>query len=473
VRSCVTSFFLLVLFSATPGGADVIHLKNGRTIWADHVQETGTHLQYDVGDNSYAIPKSLVDRVEQGGVPPQFASAASDAHDDLPTFVPNQDLASDADLPAKIIHEGHVDRDALSSLESTAKPQTTAAAYFIAGKHELESGNLPQARAYLDSALRFQSDSPTILNYYAVVLSRMGRTREALSFAERSAQLAPDSADSFAVLGFVQFASDRTRDAIRSWKRSLQLRPDATVQRYLDKAERERKAEADFTERASNHFTLHYEGHATSDNLRRSILMTLETAFDDLSGQLGVSPRESISVFLYTEQAFFDVTQAPAWSTALNDGKLRIPIQGVDSVTPELARVLKHELSHSFINQISHGRCPQWLHEGLAQVLEPRNLSGSGHQLARLFAADREIPFNALEGSFAHYSSLEASLAYAESLAAAEYINETYGMSEFRRILERLGEGVSIEPALRSTIHSDYAHFQTDIGKFLATKYGT
>jgi hypothetical protein len=245
------------------------------------------------------------------------------------------------------------------------------------------------------------------------------------------------------------------------------------VQSYLDKAEREQKAEADFTERASSHFTLHYEGHATSDTLRRSILITLEAAYNDLTGQLGVSPRENISVFLFTEQAFFDVTQAPAWSAALNDGKLRIPIQGIESVTPDLARVLKHELAHSFINQISHGRCPQWLHEGLAQVLEPRNLSGSGHQLARLFTADHEIPYNALEGSFARYSSIEASLAYAESLAAAEYINETYGMSEFHRILERLGEGMSIEPALRSTIHSDYARFQTDIGKFLATKYGS
>lgn len=462
-----------MLFSAIPGGADVIHLKNGRTIWADQVHEKGTHLEYEVGENSYAIPRSSVERVEQGGVPPQFVSTASEGEADLPTFVPNQDLASDADLPAKIIHDGHVDADALSSLESTAKPETTAAAYFIAGKHELETGNLPQARAYLDSALRFQHDSPTILNYYAVVLSRMGRTREALTYAEQSARLAPDSADSFAVLGFVQLASDRTRDAIRSWKRSLQLRPDPVVQSHLDKAEREMKAEADFTERASNHFTLHYEGHATSDNLRRSIQMTLEASYDDLSRQLGVSPRENISVFLYTEQAFFDVTQAPAWSAALNDGKLRIPIQGVDSVTADLARVLKHELAHSFINQISHGRCPQWLHEGLAQVLEGRDLGGSGRQLARLFSAEREIPFNALEGSFAHFSSLEATVAYGESLAAAEYINATYGMSEFPRILERLGEGASIEPALRSTIHSDYAHFQTDIGKYLTSKYGT
>ncbi len=468
MRHCV---IFLLLFCAVRGTADTIHLKNGRTIWADRVREHGARLEYDVGDNSYAVPASVVERVEQGGTPPGISSPAA-VHDEVSSFVPNDQLASDADLPSKVIHDGHVDDDALRSLESAGKPESTAAAYFIAGKHELEAGNLQQARAYLDTALRFQSDSPTILNYYAVVLSRMGMLRQALSYAQRSTQLAPTSADSFAVLGFVQYASDRARDAVRSWKRSLELRPDAMVQTYLDKAEREIKAEADFSERATSHFTLHYQGKESPETLRRSILSTLESAYDDLSQQLGVSPRENISVFLFTDQAFFDVTQAPSWSAAINDGKLRIPVRGLETVTPELARVLKHELAHSFINQISHGRCPQWLHEGLAQVLEPRTLGGTGQALARLFAAQRAIPLNLLEGSFAQFTSLEANLAYAESLAAGEYINETYGMAEFRQILERLGEGNSTEVALRSTIHSDYGRLQTEVAKYLAAKYG-
>ncbi|HEY1273177.1 MAG TPA: hypothetical protein VGF08_14380, partial [Terriglobales bacterium] len=391
---------------------------------------------------------------------------------DLPAFVPADDLAADGDLPAKIIRDDHVDPDELSALEQTAKPQTIAAGYFIAGKHEFDRGNLAQARRYLDSALRFQPDSPTILNYYAAVLVRGGASKQALAYAERSTRLAPNSADSFAVLGFAQFASDRSRDAIRSWKRSLELRPDAAIEEYVAKAERELRAEADFAERASNHFTLRYEGKKTPDVLRRAILATLESQYDDLVRQLGIAPRESIPVVLYTDQAFFDVTQAPTWSGAVNDGKLRIPIEGVDSVTSDLARVLKHELAHSFINQISHGRCPQWLHEGLAQTLEPRTVGPNGRRLAQLFASEREIPFNALEGSFIRFSSLEASLAYDESLAAVEFVNDTAGMGDLRRILERIGEGSSTEAALRNTIHSNYAQLQAEVGKFLVRKYG-
>jgi tetratricopeptide (TPR) repeat protein len=471
VSSRSVILLLAIASCAAAGFADVIHLKNGRRIWADSVREEGTHVQYEVGDNSYAIPKASVERIEEGGVPPEFRSSSATDKPEVPSFVPSDDLRSEGDLPAKVIRDGHVDSDSLTSLEHTAKPEIAAAAYFIAGKHEFESGNLPQGRAYFDSALRLQPNSPTILNYYAALLVRMGSLKQALSYAQRSAQLAPNSADSFAVLGVVQFASDRSREAIRSWKHSLELRPDSMIEQYIAKAEREIKAESQFTERASSHFTLRYEGKQTSDSFRRSILMTLESQYDDLVRDLGASPRESIPVILYTDQAYFDVTQAPAWSGALNDGKLRIPVSGLDSVTPDLTRVLKHELAHSFINQLSHGRCPHWLHEGIAQAVEPRSLSSVGQRLAKLFQDGREIPFYALEGSFSRFSSAEASLAYAESLAAVSYIQDTYGLSEVRQIVERIGEGSSTEQALRGTVHSDYARLQIEVGDFLKSKY--
>src|SRR5258707_6647413 len=191
------------------------------------------------------------------------------------------------------------------------------------------------------------------------------------------------------MLGYAQFASDRTKEAVTSWKRSLELRPDAKVEQFLAKAQREEKVESDFTQGESSHFVLHYEGRQTSEALRGQILAALESDYDDLVRDLGNPPRDSILVTLYTEQAFFDVTHAPTWSGAINDGKLRIPVSGLSSMTSELAHVLKHELAHSFITQLSGGRCPPWLHEGIAQFLEPKALSGDGRQLSQLYKAQR------------------------------------------------------------------------------------
>ncbi|MGA7889931.1 MAG: peptidase MA family metallohydrolase, partial [Candidatus Sulfotelmatobacter sp.] len=228
----------------------------------------------------------------------------------------------------------------------------------------------------------------------------------------------------------------------------------------------------DFTQRESSHFVLHYEGKQTSEDFRGQILAALESDYDDLERDLGTPPRDNILVTLYTEQAFFDVTRAPSWTGALNDGKLRIPISGLNAMTPELARVLKHELAHSFINQLSGGRCPPWLHEGIAQLMEPKSLGSDGHLLAQLFKTQRNIPLNTLEGSFLSFSGSQAYLAYAESLAAVSYINDSYGMGDIQRILQRLSEGRSTEAALRATIHSDYGQLESELGKYLSDKYG-
>ena len=472
MRARVTIVFLLWTLGASSALADTIRLKNGRSILADSVRENGNHYEYDIGDDSYAIPKSSVDRVEAGGVPARTSSGTSRTVADLPAFAPADSPANEGDLPAKIVHEGKVDPDVLSKLESKGNAELSATANFIAGKFEFEHGNVDQAHRYFDSALRFQSENSTILIYYAALLVRTGKPTQALPYAQRAVRAAPNSPDAYTILGYSQFACDRTKEAIASWKHSLELRPDSAVQQFLAKAQREDSAETDFAQRESSHFVLHYEGKQTSEALRGQIIAALESDYDDLVRNLGTPPRDNILVTLYTEQAFFDVTRAPSWSGAINDGKLRIPISGLTSVTSELAHVLKHELAHSFINQLSAGRCPPWLHEGIAQLLEPKSINSDGRQLAKLFQSQRNIPLNVLEGSFMRLSGMEAYVAYAESLAAVSYINDSYGMGDIQRILQLLSHGSSTEAALRATIHSDYGQLESEVGKYLTDKFG-
>lgn len=458
-------------FALNGAAADTIHLKNGRTIVADHVKENGNHYEYEIGDDSYKIPKSSVDHVDAGGIAIHNTSAAGKAAD-LPSFQPADSLAHESDVFTQIIKAGKVDTDVLAGVEGKGNAELSATADFIAGKFEFEHGNIDKARSYFENALRFQPDNSTILIYYAALLVRTGSAAQALPYAQRAVRSAPESPDAYTILGYTQFACDRTKDAVASWKRSLELRPDPAVRQLLAKAQREDTVASEFSQGESSHFVLHYEGKRTSEALRTQILAALESDYDDLASDLGNPPHDSILVTLYTEQAFFDVTHAPSWSGAINDGKLHIPVSGLSSVTPELARVLKHELAHSFITKLSGARCPPWLHEGIAQLLEPKNLGGDGHQLSLLFKAQQNIPLNALEGSFSNFSGVQAYVAYAESLAAVSYINDSYGMGDIQRILQQLSQGSSTEAALRATLHSDYAQFEADLAKYLSDKYG-
>jgi len=63
-------------------------------------------------------------------------------------------------------------------------------------------------------------------------------------------------------------------------------------------------------------------------------------------------------------------------------------------------------------------------------------------------------------------------VAYAEGLAAAEYIRDTYGISDVQRILQRIGDGASTESALRTTIHAGYGDLEEEVNLYLKDRFG-
>jgi tetratricopeptide (TPR) repeat protein len=447
--------------------ADTIVLKNGDRIQADSAQERNGRVEYTIGDNTMTIPKSIVVRIEKG---PVYAPApAAAAGTDNPPA--HEQMAGSGDLLARVIRNGGVDTGAIKAIESEGDALQSAAANSIAANFEEKRRNYSAAAHYLQAALVFLPYHGVLLENYAAILLQLNRAEEALLRAQQATRASPQSADAFLVLGYAYYKNDHDREAIAALKKSLELRPNDHARELLERIERESRTEADFSQQESSHFTLRYEGSQTADVLRTQILEALESDYRGLASDLGTTPK-NIYVSLYTDQAFFDVTHAAAWTSALNDGKIRIPISGVKTVTPEMASVLRHELTHSFVAQITHGRAPGWLNEGIAELEQGMSTGAFGPRLAALYASGRQVPLNQLEGEFQGYSSAEASVAYAESLAAVEYIRATYGMSDLARLLQRLGEGQSVESALRTTVHAGYAELETEITSYLKKNYG-
>src|SRR5580704_5617854 len=150
MRLRVTTLSAMMLMLASAASADTIHLKNGRTILADHVRENGNRYEYDIGDDSYAIPKSAVERIETGGMPASTSASVTTGGGvaDLPSFTPANTLANEGDLPKTIIQDGKIDSDALVKLEGKGSAELAATADFIAGKFEFDRGNINESRHY-------------------------------------------------------------------------------------------------------------------------------------------------------------------------------------------------------------------------------------------------------------------------------------------------------------------------------------
>jgi tetratricopeptide (TPR) repeat protein len=459
---------LFLLASVLPSQADTIVLRNGKRIVVDTAREKNGRVEYEIGGNTYAISMQLVDHIETATDGPQPTALKT-----YVPFTPRETVPSPKQLTAKIIHDGKVDTDQLGVVDRWSNDQVAGAAFFQAARFEQEHGNRDTAATYYERALLRLPESSAVLEHYAALLIQLGRGKEAIPLGQRAVGVSPNSADSWTVLGFAFFSSDQNADAIEAWKKSLGLRKDDMVARYLAKAEREAAAEADYEKRVSVHFTLKYEGHRVDEAMSTAVLKTLEEQYNDLGRLFGARPGTNILVILYTDQAFFDVTQSPSWTGAINDGKIRVPVSGLDAMTPELARILRHELVHSFVNQISRGRCPQWLQEGIAQLVEPRSASSYGKKLAELYGSQQQIPLNQLEASFMNLNQEQAAVAYLESLAVAEYIRDTFGMAYLRMILEKIGDGASTESALRSVVHFGYDGLEAQVGEYLKQRYGS
>jgi len=450
--------------AAAPLVADTILLKNGKRIVATAVREEGARITYETADGEYALPRSLVERIEKGG---EASSRPSRAVEMPLPAVP----AAPASGKPPVLPSGEVDRPYLEALATQpnldeAGKHKLAALFLAAMDYEMRRNRTDAALALAERAVSVVSQDPQLMLAHGVLLLHKQQYQAARDRLNRARLAAPDSALVWKFLGFAEYFSDRTDDAIRSWRKSLSLAPDAEVTRMLERAQRETSAEANFEQAASSHFTLRFEGRQVVPAFRREILEVLEHHYQDLDRQLDASLREPIPVILYTSQAFRDVTRAPAWVGALNDGRMRVPVEGLSSVTSDLSRVLKHELVHSMVWAKTHGRCPTWLNEGLAQLLEGSSIRGD-RRLAELWESGRRLPWSALQGSFTGLGPGMAALAYTQSLAATEYLTSLYGPHELVRLLGRLDGGQSIEAALGSVYRLDYAELDRGIVQWL------
>lgn len=465
----------VILGGAGAARGDTIVLKNGRRIVAYNVSEDNGHISYETPAGKLSLPKSIVDHVERdGAVPAGYGASASSLGMTAPAVessVPYNEIARAA------VHDGSIDRGYIGKVEDAARggdraaSERAAVARHVAAQFELSRGNLEQALVEERRALTYAPDQPGLLLNVAYLHLRRSEYKRALEYLDRARRLTPDSPDVAKLAGWAYYGMNKLDQAVAEWKRALSLHADSEVLAALDKAERDKEAEDTFAENESSHFTLRYHG-AAAPTLARDVLRALEYHFSSIQSELNFSPPAPIGVVLYTQEAFADITRAPGWVGALNDGRIRVPVQGLSSVPPELSRILKHELTHSFVQQKTHGRCPVWLQEGLAQWMEGRRSGENAAVLLQIYDEKRAAPLGTLEGSWMSLPPDAAAYAYAWALASVESIVQSGGMSDIERILDRLTTTGSTEEALREVLHVSYEDLAQSAAEYLRRSYG-
>ena len=466
-----------MFFLAAQVHADTIVLKNGRRIVAYNVVEIGDKVSYETSAGQLSIPKSIVDHIEKGGLMPMMDSPAAAAAS-LNLSPPAVDSMADAsEIDKAAVHDGAVDGAYLARLEDEARSgaaksaERAALAEHAAAQFMASRGDLPQALAFERKALNFVPEQPAFLLTMGYFHLRQSEFKESLEYVEKARRITPNNVEVFKLAGWAYYGMNKPDLAVKEWKRAQEIHPESDVQAALEKAQRDKNEEENYKENESAHFQLRYNGTA-APTLAREVLHVLEGHYAQIESELNYSPPEPIGVVLYTQQAFADITSAPGWVGALNDGRIRVPVQGLSSVDSELSRVLRHELTHSFIQQKTHGRAPTWIQEGLAQWMEGKRSDQNAGVLVQVYQGGQAASLGRLEGSWMRLPDDVVRYAYAWSLANVEYIVQSGGMGDVERILDRIGAGSSAEEAVKSVLRDDYPELMQGTSEYLKKSYG-
>src|SRR6266851_7184553 len=468
------------LVAITGARGDTIVLKNGRRITALSVTQEGEKITYETASGTLSLPRSIVDHIEHGAVSSPSAATSASA---FSLKSPETEVAPAAlppgrnEIENRVIQGGEVDRAYVDQLDQEAHSgqglanQNAAVAHHTASQFEMVHGAMDAALEDARSALTYMPEQPVLLMDAAYLYLRRSQYTQSLDYIDRARRVVPEDPEVSKLAGWAYYGLNKMDQAVAEWKHAASLRPDAEVEAALHKAQRDMQEEEQYKENESSHFMLRYSG-ASEPALARAVLHTLERHYGAIESELSYSPPDSIGVILYTQQTFADITQAPNWVGALNDGRIRVPVQGLSDVTPELSRVLKHELTHSFVQQKTRSHAPSWIQEGLAQWMEGKRSDANAATLVRMYKADPAMGVLHFGGDWMKMSGSDSGVAYAWALANVEYILQAGGMNDIDRILDRLATGESPEIAVRTVLRGDYADLTHDTVEYLRKTYG-
>jgi len=445
--------------------------------------ERTDHRSGDLISSADAPPASGVPASGATGAPPVIAGSAQQPS---PIRLPRARTGVESTneytkVAAAVVRDDVLDGGKIAEFDQAAQSGSAAGmaraalAHIAAGNFELGHNDAEQAIEQFRAALPLATNQPSVLFGTLITISYIHLVRSeysaALEYLIQARRITPGSAAVAELTGWADYGLNRLDDAIKEWETSQRIKPSPETAALLEKARRDQGVEQGTRSGETSHFVLHYQGGATPQ-LANEILRTLEEQFRSLQTDFRFTPAEPIGVILYTQETFRDITLAPSWVGALNDGRIRVPVQGLDSVNEDLSRVLKHELTHSFVRQMTLGHCPTWLNEGLAQWEEGRRSAENARPLIAAFDRGSFIPLKRLEGSWLEFPAPVAGFAYAWALAAVESVMARSGPLTMNRLLGNLSTASSAEDVLKQVLQVGYADFDNQTADYLRQTYG-
>jgi hypothetical protein len=231
----------------------------------------------------------------------------------------------------------------------------------------------------------------------------------------------------------------------------------------LKQVTEELPVESNFAKLSQAYFDLRYEAgveRQTGFDIQDALLEARRAVGSDFA----YWPKHKFVVLIYSAESFRQLrAETPEWVSGQFDGKIRVPLPSAQLDPLEVKRIIFHEYTHALVHDLTSGRCPTWLNEGLAEHEGWRHGTQTFRELRRALQENQLIPWIYLSDRFSTSRPVdEVRLGYEESHAIIAYLIERYGFWRIRRVLKALSEGLPVEDVLAAEFHIKFPRLQTD-----------
>jgi len=327
-----------------------------------------------------------------------------------------------------------------------------AEAYTIVGQRRMRENNYEAAATSFDQARELFPDTPRYYFFRGIALYFAKYADAAQNELERARAMGGDTPEILYYLARIQYDSGNLPQSLELLEKSIAMKGDFHAASGLaEKIRRELSVERSMDKGYSSRFVISYDAEVRS-NLAGDILSALEDAYNSVGRDLSLFPSMRIPVILYTRKDFRTVTSGPDWSGGLYDGKIRLPVGGAEQLTDQLKGVLFHEYTHVVVQELTHGNCPTWLNEGLAELEGRKVFNPPLGALGKAAKSSAYLQFSRLEKGFTDLAAREAAMAYQQSYAMVNFMVSSYGWPKVTEILVNLGNGMAISEAMQRAL---------------------
>ncbi|HAD82922.1 MAG: hypothetical protein A2509_04305 [Candidatus Edwardsbacteria bacterium RIFOXYD12_FULL_50_11] len=275
-----------------------------------------------------------------------------------------------------------------------------------------------------------------------------GKYQEALELSGRGLKLMPEKPALWYLRAEAWYGLGRNDSCLSCLGQAYDLNPgDSTISGLLGDLDNRCRREDGLESSQTGYFDIKFEGGENRE-MADKVLFMLEGIRDRQGALFGWQAQRNISVILYNNQQFSDITSLASWAGAAFDGKIRVPVANYREAQEVLERVLTHEFVHALLFEIGGRKFPGWFNEGLAQYQEGQRAVDHAY-----------LPLSQLSGSFMTLEREDAQQAYRASLSAVSFLVEDNGWDMVRLFVDQMGQGGDFKGVFKASFNLSVDEF--------------